>query len=682
MATLVRFDSSRLFGCAFFAAILASSLASADGTFTPAHIAKLKQVTSARIAPNGRHIAYAVSVQRRPIEDEDGPAWTELHVVSTDGVSRPFIVGEVNIRGIQWSPDGKHIAYTSKRADSKHTSVYLLPIDGGESRKLFEHAESLRGVSFSSVDSRIAFLSTQPHAKEEKELREKGFDQEVYEEDWRPTQVWVVDPETGEEAKPLKIDGSVSQVEFSPDGKRLLVTVAPTSLVDDSYMYKKVRVVDAESGRVIDRIENPGKLGTVHWSPDGKKLAMISAVDIHDPKDGHLMIATLPGGKLTDLTPHLDGHVNSFAWRDSETIIISAGTHQESLVASVAMDGKITPILEGGDQVVSGVSLSDNGDLAMVGDSPAFPREVFFLAENGDSPKRLTDVNPWLNEMSFAKQEVLKWTARDGKEIEGILIYPRDFEAGRRYPLIMAVHGGPEAHVSNGWVTSYSYPGQIAAARGFAVLYPNYRGSTGRGVEFSKLGQADAAGKEFDDIVDAIDHLVEQGLVDRDRVGITGGSYGGFASAWGATYYSDRYAASVMFVGISDNVSKVGTTDIPEEMFLVHHLKRLWEDWDYFLERSPIRHIEKNRTATLILHGKNDPRVHPSQSLEFFRHLKTLKQAPVRLVLYEGEGHGNRKAAARLDYNLRMLRWMEHFLQGDNDSAPEMSIEYESVLKE
>jgi len=134
-----------------------------------------------------------------------------------------------------------------------------------------------------------------------------------------------------------------------------------------------------------------------------------------------------------------------------------------------------------------------------------------------------------------------------------------------------------------------------------------------------------------------------------------------------------------MFVGISDNVSKVGTTDIPEEMFLVHHLKRLWDDWEYFIERSPIRHIQKNRTPTLILHGKDDPRVHPSQSLELYRHLKTLNQAPVRLVFYPGEGHGNRRAASRLDYQLRMLRWMEIYLQSPEGRAakkPDFAIDY------
>jgi dipeptidyl aminopeptidase/acylaminoacyl peptidase len=320
---------------------------------------------------------------------------------------------------------------------------------------------------------------------------------------------------------------------------------------------------------------------------------------------------------------------------------------------------------------------------AFLGQSPSHPTEVFFLQQGEKAARRLTNSNPWLDEMRLARQEVVRYPARDGREIEGILVRPLNENVGKRYPLILVVHGGPEAHYRNGWLTRYSSPGQLGAARGFMVFYPNYRGSTGRGVAFSKLGQADAAGREFDDLVDAVEHLAATGLVDEDRVGITGGSYGGYASAWGATYYSDRFAASVMFVGISDNVSKMGTTDIPYEMYLVHHRKWLWEDWDYFRRRSPIYHVEKARTPLLILHGKEDPRVHPSQSLELYRQVKLLGETPVRLVLYPGEGHGNRRAASRIDYNLRMMRWMEHYLKDPDRrdaSPPPPGIDYEALL--
>jgi dipeptidyl aminopeptidase/acylaminoacyl peptidase len=313
-------------------------------------------------------------------------------------------------------------------------------------------------------------------------------------------------------------------------------------------------------------------------------------------------------------------------------------------------------------------------------DSAAHPTDIFAMNHGQTEPRRLTDSNPWLADVRMAKQEPIRYKARDGVEIEGILYHPLDEKTGQRYPLIIAVHGGPEAHEPNGWRTDYSRPGQLAAARGFAVLYPNYRGSTGRGVAFSKLDQADYAGAEFDDLVDGIDHLVKMGLVDRARVGVTGGSYGGFASAWCATKLTDHFAASVMFVGISDHVSKFGTTDIPQEMYEVHARKWPWDDWEFFRERSPITHTPGARTPTLIMHGQDDTRVHPSQSMELYRYLKVLGNTPVRLVFFPGEGHGNRKSASRLDYCLRMMRWMEHYLQGPGGEPPAYELDYRAAL--
>ena len=330
-----------------------------------------------------------------------------------------------------------------------------------------------------------------------------------------------------------------------------------------------------------------------------------------------------------------------------------------------------------GRAVLASLSLSRNGQAAAVlGESAQFPREVFRMQRGDDRPRRLTHSNPWLADVRLAKQEVIRHTARDGLELEGLLIRPLDEEPGQRYPLILSVHGGPESHVRNGWITRYAGPGQFAAAKGFAVFYPNYRGSTGRGVQFSKTSQADPAGKEFDDLVDAVDHLVKMGLVDRKRVGVTGGSYGGYATAWCSTALTEHFAAGVMFVGLTDLVSKVGTTDIPEEMYEVHYRKRVWDHWDFFRSRSPIYHAKKARTPLLILHGKADTRVHPGQSMELYRYLKTLGNVPVRLVWYPGEGHGNRKAAARYDYSLRMLRWFEHYLKGEGGNPPPPELDY------
>jgi len=262
-----------------------------------------------------------------------------------------------------------------------------------------------------------------------------------------------------------------------------------------------------------------------------------------------------------------------------------------------------------------------------------------------------------------------------------LLIYPTNYRKGRRYPLIAYIHGGPESHRANGWLNSYSWPIQVMAAEGYAAFVPNYRGSTGRGVEFSKLGQHAYATPEFDDIVDGKNYLVEQGLVDPKRVGITGASYGGYATAWSATALSEHYATGVMFVGISNQISKFGTTDIPREMHAVHSRVWPWDDWQWMLERSPIYHAQKSKTPLLILHGDADPRVHPEQSLEMYRYLKLASQAPVRLVWYPGEQHGNRRAASQYDYSVRFKRWMDHYLRGAGGDPPTWEIDYSDKLE-
>jgi dipeptidyl aminopeptidase/acylaminoacyl peptidase len=196
-------------------------------------------------------------------------------------------------------------------------------------------------------------------------------------------------------------------------------------------------------------------------------------------------------------------------------------------------------------------------------------------------------------------------------------------------------------------------------------------------VSFSKSSQGDPAGLEFNDIVDGIDFLIEKGIVDKTKVGVTGGSYGGYATAWMSTKYTDRFAAGVMFVGISNNISKWGTSDIPEEMYYVHELNHIYDDYDFYLKRSPIYYAGQAKTPLLIAAGAGDTRVDPGQSKELYRHIKTRTQTPVRLVLYPGEGHGNRNATARFDYNIRLMQWFDTYLMKSDGAIPSAEIQPE-----
>lgn len=683
----------RAIGLSVLSLFLLSAASAQDNLFTPHHVSKLKVVTSAVISPDGSQVAYVLAVPRNIPKEKDGPSWTELHVVDLHGVTTPYLTGAVNVDAITWTPDGKDLSLLMKRDKDEHKSLYIMPLKGGEARKALTHSADILSFSWSPDGKSVAFLAQDPMPKDQKAREDQGFNQEIYEEEVRPVKVWIAKLDDGKGDKPagspaevraLKLNGSASELHWSPRSDWIAVALAPTALIDDSYMLRKVHLVNVGTGESI-QLDNPGKMGQLAWSSDGAHVALISGEDKHDPKEGRLWVHGARRGSWKDVLPKFMGHVESIAWKSPNTVIYQAsegvwttiGTVEiQSSEGGVSFKEKKTIVPAAGPILEKLTASRDGKVLAFTGQSPNHPPEVYVLGPDDKAPRKLTDSNPWLRMMRFAEQEVVRYKARDGLELQGILVRPLDEKKGKSYPMVMTVHGGPEAHVSNGWSTMYHSLGQVGAARGIAVFYPNYRGSTGRGVEFSELGQAKAAKEEFDDLVDAIDHLARTGLVDAKKVGITGGSYGGYATAWGATYYSDRYAAGVMFVGISNNVSKVGTTDIPLEMNLVHHRKWLWEDWDYFVKSSPIYYLERAKTPLLILHGKNDPRVHPSQSLELYRHLKLRGKAPVRLVLYPGEGHGNRRAASKLDYNLRLLQWMEHYLKGPGGAAPPPVIEY------
>ena len=615
---------------------------------------------------------------------------------------RQFIGGENKVSRIRFTPDGELITYLAEREGDDHDALWAIPLAGGESRRLLSFETAIKDYRVSPDGTRVAFVAKEPKDEERENAHDKGYSQEVFEEDWLPGRVWlasmppfypvVVDPsareeqeEEDDEPRALPLEGSAFNVRWSPDGVHLAVDLAPTPLIDDRYMHRRVHVVDADTGEVRARFDNPGKLGDFGFSPGGARVAMISAADPNDPAAGRLMVAPVGGGDLIDLLPGLEGHIKAFAWRDSATLVFLSDEGEETRLGTVAVDGGaqtshlVSGVKEGGVRVpvMTGLGLSEGGErLALVGESPAHPSEVYTVVLGEGAPKRITDSNPWLRDVELAPQEVFRHQARDGLDLSGVLIRPLGAAEGPA-PLILSVHGGPEGHRRNGWLTVYSAPGQLAAARGYAVFYPNYRGSTGRGVAFSKLGQGDAAGGEFDDLVDAVDALATAGIVDPDRVGVTGGSYGGYATGWLATRYSERFRAGVMFVGISNKICKGMTTEIPVEDIMVHTGFAPYTRWQFSLERSPIYHVEKCRTPLLIAGGTDDARVHPSQSLQLYRALKLIGKAPVRYVRYPGEEHGNARAAARDDYARRLMRWMDHFVMQGKDDLPPWQLEYQ-----
>lgn len=655
------------------------AVAVAQQDLTPIDVLTMESVSGAYPAPDGSRIAFTRSIPRGP-EDGVGGGYSSLFLLTADG-ERPLISGNRSIGGITWTPAGDAISFLESRAGDPGRQLYALPFAGGEAQRVFVAPLGINSYEWRADGGAVVFTATMRPPADRAEARAAGFRQRVYDEDFNPIGLFVWDRET-DAVRSIDIPGSVYEVHWSPEGHHLIAAIAPRALTDDGYMFKRIHLVDAQTGAVRKLVDNPGKLGPIGWSPDGRSIAYISAVDVRDPAATMLYMADAESGDVTALTPDFEGMVHSFEWLDAGTLRLVISRGAESRVSDLRVRDKSFTDLPAGSFAFGSVHTAGRTVVA-TGSGPTHPSELHVL--EGSRWTRRTDSNPWLANVRLSRQEIYAFEARDGVEVEGILMYPLGFQEGQRYPLIIVVHGGPESHYNNGWLTGYGSWGQLMSRKGYFVWFPNYRSSTGRGIEYAKDDHGDLAGTEFDDQVDAIDHFVERGWVDRDRVGLGGGSYGGYAGAWAATKQTEHFAAAVAMVPITHVATKYLTTDIPWEYYYVHY-EEMWpfEQWDYMEERSPLTYAPQARTPLLLAGGTSDPRVHPSQPFMLYRAVKETTDTPVRYIQYPGEGHGNRTNVYRYDYLVRTMRWFEYYLRpGDHrsDPLPPLDLDYGDWLK-
>ena len=250
-------------------------------------------MTSAKISPDGSLIAAVRSVPRTLFEQEDGPNWAELYLIDVaTGVARPFVTGEIAVTGVDWRPDSSAVSFLAKRGTDEHVRLYLIPTTGGEAQPVVSVETAIFGYAWSRDGARVALIAEKPKTEAETELEEHGFDQQIFEEDGRPRRVWIAEIGSAGAPRSLDIEGTAVQVRWSPDGERLAVAVAPRPLVDDKMMFQKVHIVDAATGEIEATVDREGKLRRIEWSPDGRRLAMISGEDLHDPSASSLLVAS------------------------------------------------------------------------------------------------------------------------------------------------------------------------------------------------------------------------------------------------------------------------------------------------------------------------------------------------------------------------------------------------------
>lgn len=672
---------------AFSFSITALAPAQQSG-LTPRQMMSLRNVTGVYPHPSKDVVAFTRTEPRGPGE-QPGGAHNHLYLLepTASGAARERLLlgGSKSARGVAWDPKGDRITFVDEREGDDHAEVYSMSLAGDDITKVTTTPHGVSSYAWRPDGGAIAFTVTDPLPPLRAAAQEKGFRQRIVDEDFRHVSLWLQERGSSE-VRRLTQDQTVFSHEWSPTGTHLAAAIAPHNLVDDRYMFSRLYRIDAASGETELLADNPGKLGAYAWSPDGQTLAYVSAADRNDPHAGTLFVVNATAREPRALTRDFRGMVHELFWMGDDEPMLFA-TISEGVRSSVAAIDLETGELRQPESLpdiafteVVPVGAATAYTVASTGEHPP---EVYRLMGDDDGvvqADRLTDSNPWLTDVALGEQQVVRFEARDGVEIEGLLMYPVGYREGELYPLVIVAHGGPESHFSDGWNTSYSSWGQMLCARGYFAWYPNYRSSTGYGVEFAKEDHGDPMGAEFEDHLDAIEHFAKEGLIDSDRVGLGGGSYGGYTAAWAATRHSEHFAAAVSFVPFVDIRTKWYTTDIPYEFYYVHYQEK-WphEQRGFLADRSPLTYAENCRTPLLVLGGTADPRVHPSQPFMLYRAIKFATPTPVRYVQYPGEGHGNRSNVYQYDYALRTLRWFDHYLaagQGRSAAMPPFDVDY------
>jgi dipeptidyl aminopeptidase/acylaminoacyl peptidase len=636
-----------------------------EKTLTPELILTLRNITDVQLSPDGKNIAFQIS---RPRRDDEGPgaAISEIWMMpSSGGQPARFTFNDRSDRSPQWSPDGKYLAFISQRGQSALSQVYVIALAGGEAMAVTKSETWVAAFKWSPDSASIAYTTTDAKTKEEIQAEREGRDWTVADHNYKHTRLHIIDLKTKESRLVTSQAMTLQDFDFSPDGRQFVISATDTPSVDDAFMRSRLMVISSQGGeaRLLARTE--GKLTSPRWSPDGKWIAWLGATAFKDPFAGSLFVVSAEGGSPENLLNGYQGTADWLSWQPGKpaTVLLRSIERQANVLYSISLADKKRQTISAQAVFATGPSFSSDGRwMAVAINSPSHPNEIFFGEAANKPLKRLTAFNPQLEGVALGEQEVIRWKSVDGWEIEGVIIKPVGFKRGTRYPLVMQPHGGPEGADLNGWYGYASRWGQMLAARGFVVFYPNYRGSIGRGVDFSMADHRDLMGKEFEDMTTGIDHLVREGIVDANRVGVGGGSYGGYTSAWAATYGSEKFKAAVAWMGISNWYSMTGTSDIFLENSSVHWNAIMYDNYELYLERSPIRHIKKANTPTLIIHGAADPRVPIGQSQELYTALKW-KGVPVEFVTYPREGHGVAEKAHQLDFMRRVTAWFEKYLK-------------------
>jgi dipeptidyl aminopeptidase/acylaminoacyl peptidase len=623
----------------------------------------LKLISDPQFSPDGQRVAYVVTT----IEREKNDYRSSIYVTAADGsAERRLTRADAKDSSPRWSPDGTHIAFLSNR-DEK-AQIWLMRADGGEAWQVSSLTEgtgsfawspdgaSFVAVSKSTAESEAKKDVTSSDEEEQSDVRHitkmryradgEGF------LDFKPKHLWLVPAFGGEPRQLTDADIDDNDPVWSPNGREIAFVTNRTEGREMNTV-SEVWAISAHGGeerRVIGG--DTAAFGAPSWSPDGSKLAAIGNwnASAGGALNDHLWLFPAGGGDGENLTGEYDRSMTDAAMSDvyaasvTRPIWTSDGSTLYTLVSDTgsthihaisAENGDIRRVTDG-ERRVSALSVSPDGSrLAFISATATSPGDLYIINADGSDETKLTDMNgQFLSGFSLSEPEEFRVPSQsDGAEIQGWIMKPVGFEPGKKYPMILQIHGGPHAMYANAMMHEF----QLMAARGYVVLYTNPRGSSGYGEEFTTYTHAAWGEKDMPDVMAAVDWALEQGYVDENRLGVTGGSYGGYMTLW-VIGHTDRFKAAVTQRCVSNLYSFYGTSDIGFSFGEYEFGGKPWERREHFMKYSPITYVNDMKTPLLITHAEEDYRCPIEQAEQVFISLKRLGRE-VELVRFPNENH-------------------------------------------
>jgi dipeptidyl aminopeptidase/acylaminoacyl peptidase len=616
-----------------------------------------------QLSPDGTRVAWVAQPYGKK---EDHPvSW--IWLASADDAQRgtQFSHGESQDSSPRWSPDSTTIAFLSDRAERGKPGIYLLPVSGGEARKLVQRKSAIQAFAWSHDGNSIAFLSPDEPTDEDERREKERDDPDVYGERWPYARLHLVDVETGETRQLPVGERHLFDVAWSPDGSKLAFFASPNPELE-SRKDTAIFIMGINDDEPVQVGTANRMASSLTWTNDGAFLVYLAG---HEKTTSAMTVHALgiDGGESRVIGPGADEEacgVGVAAVAGSNRLVISVAEGLSSRLEWLDPANGEREFLyqpDGGDFSGFSVALDASGatQVAVIHSQDVFPPEVY--AGVADSRAQVSDHHASLRDFTFGKQEPFFWSASDGLELDGVLIHPIDAGDGP-HPMIVHIHGGPYGRYTMGWnLHPRANWQQWLAMHGYAVFMPNYRGGLGRGNAFAASLHENITDKEFDDIMSGVDALIERGFADSDRLGIGGWSGGGLLTAW-SVGHTHRYKAGIMGAG----VSYWGAMAMDTDLYTLLNNYAGDAPWDgpgphRSKKHSPISYATNSTTPLLIIHGKADQRVPVNQATGFHRALLQT-DTPTEMVLYPREQHPILERNHQIDMFRRVRDWYKRWV--------------------